>query len=343
MEVKFNVSKEERKALVAAVSEITGQPSVYKGAPGFAFEVGNYVIDRYGTLICGEQNDGVDLRNVLIRLMERGFSFEGGINDITPVHPSDSEPGPAFSGNDGDFSGGTSANNEIVAANDGGALDLSDSLCGCDDCDTIYNGTGDHIDSINPYNGMFVGDEGTPDRLSISMPLDGFASSSLDNLMKLVASKAWILKKMAGTDELLVLHDENGLRFPWFKPNASGVEVEAYSRLIYGLCETAKKKQRVMAKERQLEDGDNEKFKARCMLLSLGFIGDEYAQARKILLAPMSGNGSHKSGDHKKQATGCVTAADSLQYDEGAICAVSGEGDSVTDRVSEESEYNGGL
>jgi hypothetical protein len=55
-----------------------------------------------------------------------------------------------------------------------------------------------------------------------------------------------------------------------------------------------------MATERELADGDNEKFKARCFLLALGFIGKEYSQARKILLAPMSGNGSFKTGNTKK-------------------------------------------
>jgi hypothetical protein len=33
----------------------------------------------------------------------------------------------------------------------------------------------------------------------------------------------------------------------------------------------------------------------RCLLLSLGFIGAEYKQARKILLANLKGNGSYKS------------------------------------------------
>lgn len=134
--------------------------------------------------------------------------------------------------------------------------------------------------------------------LSINVPYFGFTYSKYENLVKLINAKAWIIRKMTRADTLRVDHDGDYLCFPWFSPESTQDEIDAYMRLIMGLCETAKKKQRVMASERRLEDGDNEKFKARCFLLSLGFIGPEYAQARKILLAPMSGSGSFKSGNH---------------------------------------------
>ena len=67
---------------------------------------------------------------------------------------------------------------------------------------------------------------------------------------------------------------------------------------------------------------DNEKFKARCMLLALGFIGDEFAQARKILLAPMSGNGSHRAGDGKKAALKGTQAADSGAGPDAGACVL---------------------
>ena len=57
MEIKFNVTRERRKALVTAVSELTGWAAVYKGAPSFAFAVNNYTIDRHGTLLFDEQSN----------------------------------------------------------------------------------------------------------------------------------------------------------------------------------------------------------------------------------------------------------------------------------------------
>jgi hypothetical protein len=136
-----------------------------------------------------------------------------------------------------------------------------------------------------------------PGVLSIDMPLDGFTASALDNLERLVTAKTWIIQRMTGADELTVAREDGRLRFPWFRPESSAAETDAYTRLVAALCDTAKNKQRVTATERRPKDGDNEKFKARCFLLSLGFIGDDTKQARKVLLEGFSGNGSHSTGN----------------------------------------------
>ena len=59
MEFKYNVTGKDRKELVTAVSKITGQEAVYKGVPTFAFSVGDYIIDRVGTLICTGEDDKI--------------------------------------------------------------------------------------------------------------------------------------------------------------------------------------------------------------------------------------------------------------------------------------------
>lgn len=51
MEIKFNVTGAERKALVEAVSALTRCGAVYKKAPSFAYVVQNYTIDKKGTLL----------------------------------------------------------------------------------------------------------------------------------------------------------------------------------------------------------------------------------------------------------------------------------------------------
>jgi hypothetical protein len=280
MEVKFNVTKEERKALVKAISEVVGLAPVYLGAPDFKFAVGSCVIDRNGTAMIGEGAGAEDVRVLLAGLAERGFVFEGDIDEIVPAISGQNDAGADESGDE----------SVVGVANH-------------DDNDAVKSEGEPDGDAVS------VTAETVGDRLSVNIPLFGFTASSLDNLEKLVAAKAWILKKMAGTDELPVKRDEKHLYFPWFRRDASAAEIDAYVRLIARLCETAKEKRRVTATERRPRDGDNEKFKARCFLLSLGFIGKETAQARRILLAPMSGNGSHKSGDHKKQGAPTSAAA----------------------------------
>ena len=41
MEIKYNLTGTERKALVKAVSNIIGEKSKYLGAPSFAYQIGD--------------------------------------------------------------------------------------------------------------------------------------------------------------------------------------------------------------------------------------------------------------------------------------------------------------
>ena len=67
MEARYGLKGKERKALVNAVSEITGDPAKYLGAPSMAYQIGRYQIDREGTLT------GVDGDGIIEDLKERGF------------------------------------------------------------------------------------------------------------------------------------------------------------------------------------------------------------------------------------------------------------------------------
>ena len=130
------------------------------------------------------------------------------------------------------------------------------------------------------------------DELVIEMPLTDFTPEKLDNLAKLVTAKESLLKAALGAEDLPIQQTENTLRFPWFKGNLDSDSVHAYTTLITKLCETAKEKQRVSAKEREV---DNPKYAMRCWLLSLGFIGDKYKVSRRILLKNLPGSSAFKT------------------------------------------------
>ena len=61
----------------------------------------------------------------------------------------------------------------------------------------------------------------------------------------------------------------------------------------------AKNSKRITATDKPT---DNEKYAFRCFLLRLGFIGDEYKTARKILLRNLEGNGAFASGSDPRKA-----------------------------------------
>ena len=103
------------------------------------------------------------------------------------------------------------------------------------------------------------------------------------------------------------------VRFPWFEDGTDPDAVKAYTLFITALCEMAKTQKRVTAKEK---DTDNDKYAFRCFLLRLGFIGDEYKAARKILLRNLSGSGAFKSGNPKVQELVECINADAGLYDD---------------------------
>jgi hypothetical protein len=71
---------------------------------------------------------------------------------------------------------------------------------------------------------------------------------------------------------------------------------------ITALCEMAKNQKRVTATDKAPA---NEKYAFRCFLLRLGFIGDEYKAARKILLRNLTGNTAFRNGRPAKEEQQC--------------------------------------
>ena len=130
------------------------------------------------------------------------------------------------------------------------------------------------------------------DRLSVEMPRDGMTPTAMENLRRLVASKATLLKKALGTDNLPITEHADRIEFGWFRPTDDQAEITAYYQLVQGLCELARTQKRVSATEQEVE---NEKYAFRCFLLRLGFIGAEYKEARKILLKNLSGNAAFRT------------------------------------------------
>ena len=76
MEMRFNVTGEERKRLVSAISEIVDLPANYLGTPTFAYEIGEFTVDREGTLFAGSSLDLELMDNLKAELAERGFEEE---------------------------------------------------------------------------------------------------------------------------------------------------------------------------------------------------------------------------------------------------------------------------
>ena len=234
MQIKYNVTGDRRKALVAVMRDTLQDATRYLGAPSFAFQVGKYTVDKNGTVTCPDDADAAQIDTLIRELAHDGFV---GQRIGEPAKPAEQQIIET-------------PRKEIMAST---------------------------LDSL--------------DRLSVEMPKDDMTPIAMENLRRLVASKAMLLKKSLGTDTLPMTEHSDRIEFGWFRPTDDQAEIATYYQLVQGLYELARTQKRVGASEQEVE---NEKYAFRCFLLRLGFIGPEFKDSRRVLLKNLSGNSAFR-------------------------------------------------
>lgn len=231
MIINYNVSGSDRKQLVAAIADYTGEKPKYLKVPSCAYQVGGYHISVDGKVSFEE----ISLAASLIRfLREKGFQAEDPLAD-----------------------------------------------CIADEDEAVTEESSDTEES----------------GICISMPRSIFTDSALENLKAIIDAKGTLIKKAIGADDLPIEISGYKVSFPWFPAGYTPDELNTYGQFIEKLCEMARNQKRVTAKEKET---DNEKYAFRCFLLRLGFIGNEYKVARKILLRNLTGSSAFRSGQPKE-------------------------------------------
>ncbi len=134
---------------------------------------------------------------------------------------------------------------------------------------------------------------------TVELPRDGFSEEAYSNLRKIIASKAPVLRKALETDTLSVEMSKDKLAFPWFTLHGLEGEADAYIQLVTAMYRMAKEQKRVTARARNFT---NEKLTMRIFLIRLGFVGETYKAARRILLRNLTGNSSWKYGSPSERA-----------------------------------------
>ena len=134
-------------------------------------------------------------------------------------------------------------------------------------------------------------EEAEVNRLCISFPKSMYDERTMENLKNLVEGKGTLMKKAFRTDSLEIVEDDEKVSFPWFELIDSD-HFNAYTQFITAITKMAKEQKRILGREREVE---NDKYAFRCFLLRLGFIGDEYKLARKILLENLEGSAAFKT------------------------------------------------
>jgi hypothetical protein len=298
MTIRYNITGKDRKALVTALAETLGQPSKYQGAPSMAYTVGDYTVDRAGTL------SGPDHLDLELILHDLGFKAAECAYDESPTgctyraelsDPDNPDRMEVF-GADDDEDALRQA--RLLATGEVALLELFE-------LDSDYNPVREveiprtKIGLLHDASVVEANAEGI---LTVSVLREEIATEKLDNLARLVEAKAPLLKLALGVDELPIQLSETHVMFPWFPDTESKEVAFAYYSLVNALCKTAQEKTRVTAQPR--EDHPNPKFAMRTWLIALGLVGTEHKLLRKLMTAKLPGNGAFSKGYDPRKVEG---------------------------------------
>ena len=136
-------------------------------------------------------------------------------------------------------------------------------------------------------------------KLTVEIPLRLVDEATLANLDRIIEGKGNLIRKSIEAESLAYEVKDSKVLFPWFTLSGDEDEVFAYTQLISKLVEQARTTKRVTMKEKTVE---NEKYAFRCFLLWLGFIGDEYKAARRVMLRNLEGNSAWRNYRLKEDA-----------------------------------------
>lgn len=174
--------------------------------------------------------------------------------------------------------------------------------------------------------------EEVTDGLCIELPLKDTTEAAIDNLRRMVDSKATLIKKALGANSLEIEVTEERIRFPWFDHIPEPEVTSAAAHFLGHLLDAAKIHKRVTAKEKET---DNEKYAFRCFLLRLGFIGDEFKETRRTLLRNLTGSAAFRTGAKKGFSAENLDAATDDPAVVEAVNALLSKKEATDDETSE--------
>jgi len=91
MQIKYNVTGDRRKALVAVMRDVLQDTTRYLGAPSFAFQVGVYTVDKNGTVTCPDGTGEGQIEMLIRELAHDGFIGERVDEAAKPAEPKEGE------------------------------------------------------------------------------------------------------------------------------------------------------------------------------------------------------------------------------------------------------------
>lgn len=297
--LKFELNITDRKTLANRMEELTGIHPYYTRAPLYAYDIGNYTIDRDGNLLVEPENADAEL---LTTLLNEGLIRGGESIESTGDQPENTEPTENLTAE------------PVTEEEPDGATE--------DEPDAEESESEDQPEEV-------------PLDLELAFPTSQHNGVSLRNLVNLIYSRGRLISKATGghfhveTDLVETLRDDSctytvanfiealkgyeaqcgtameGLVITEEKVSFTGFPTASdYDHLTaFGHLAILMNQQAISQKRIQAKDGndENEKYALRTWLLRLGMNGPDFKETRKILMENLSGHAAFRTDEEAQK------------------------------------------
>ena len=256
---------ENRKDLVKRIEQLTDEKAVYTRMPECAFEIGEFKVERYGTLVFTEEADTEVIDTLLAEGLIRVYEPEEGT----------------------DVEGTEGTEDTEEAAEDPEPVEVTISL-------PMANHT---VRSLRNLTAMLYSRGGLISKAT------GGQFSCTEDLLEALSTASDIpaflntLESHPGALEGLELSADT-VTFTGFPETDRADRIQTFTTLASLMNRMALEQKHTLARPVMAE---NEKYSFRIWLISLGMKGDEFKTARRILLALLDGNAAFKDEAMKER------------------------------------------
>lgn len=284
MKMNYNLTGTERKALVKAIEELTGEKAKYMGMPSAAFQIGGVTISKTGELT-GDFDE-----NLIAGLARAGFEGEADEEEIEEtISDAGAEEPDADAAEDTEDAGGEEKPSEEADTYSLTVKVPMEQHTGC----TIRN----LINLVYTRAGLINKALGTGFRVDsnlVELLQDDEKVASTDILFRAIAD---FEDEYGKAIDGLILTPED-ITFASLPETNEPERIRAFTELVGMMNTQALTQKRIQAKE---ITEPNEKYALRIWLTRLGMNGDEFKRTRKILMQNLSGHSAfHTEADKER-------------------------------------------
>lgn len=327
--LKFELNVAERKTLARRMEELTGIHPYYTKAPLYAYDIGDYTIDRDGNLLVEPENADAEL---LTSLLNEGLIRSAESTDVQPENaesaPEEEQP--------------TEAEPEVPDEQESEADDFAEQNEPAEvpePDDTAEDEPEEELDTGEQETEEQTEEEDQQDEvpldLELSFPVSQHNGVTLRNLVNLLYSRGNLIGKATGghfhVEEGLVdkLKDDTctlatmnfisavngyeaehgaaleGLKittekviFTGFPTAPDHEHLTAFAQLAVLMNQQVISQKRIQAKN---VNDENEKYALRTWLIRLGMNGSDFKATRKILMENLSGHAAFRTDEEAQK------------------------------------------